>query len=202
MTAIRAASGRFLIRLLAVIGSIVIVTTVTPIDAWWARAYSGPMEQPRGDILILLSAAADSDGSISYSSFWRARYAVLAWQTGGFQKIVISGDSGPGVVDFLIAEGVPSQAIIAESKSESTHENGINTARLIANMPGTKVLLTSDFHMYRAAHVFRKLGVQVSPMPIPDILKSSDHWYARFPDFETMTVESIKIAYYRLRNWI
>ena len=114
MTAIRAASGRFLIRLLAVIGSIVIVTTVTPIDAWWARAYSGPMEQPRGDILILLSAAADSDGSISYSSFWRARYAVLAWQTGGFQKIVISGDSGPGVVDFLIAEGVPSQAIIAE----------------------------------------------------------------------------------------
>src|ERR1039457_2955543 len=61
MTAQRAAAGRLLIRLLVAIGFIVVFATVTPIDRWWAHAYSGPIEQPRGDVLILLSAAADSD---------------------------------------------------------------------------------------------------------------------------------------------
>jgi uncharacterized SAM-binding protein YcdF (DUF218 family) len=194
--------SRCLSRLLAVLGLTVVLATVTPIDLWWAHAYSGPIEQPRGDVLILLSAAADDHGLISFSSYWRARYALLAWQTGSFQKIVISGGGGPGILDFLVLEGVPREDIIAEWQSNSTRENGINTARLVANMPGKKILLTSDFHMYRAIRVFRKLGVDVTPMPVPDILKSGKHWYARFPDFETLVAESAKIGYYRLHGWI
>jgi uncharacterized SAM-binding protein YcdF (DUF218 family) len=73
---------------------------------------------------------------------------------------------------------------------------------MVASMPGKKVLLTSDFHMYRAIRVFRKLGVDVTPMPVPDVLKSAKHWNARFPAFETLVVESTKIVYYRLRGWI
>jgi uncharacterized SAM-binding protein YcdF (DUF218 family) len=198
----RAMAGRWFSRLLAAIGLTVVLATATPIDSWWAHAYSGPIEQPRGDILILLSAAADDHGLISFSSYWRARYALLAWRAGGFQKIIVCGGGGPGILDFLVVEGVPRQDIIAEWQSDSTRENGINTARLLAGMPGKKVLLTSDFHMYRAIHVFRKLGVDVTPMPVPDILKSAKHWNARFPAFETLVVESTKIVYYRLRGWI
>ncbi len=195
-------AGRWLSRLFAAIGLITVLATVTPIDAWWAHAYSGPIEQPKGDILIVLSGAKDDDGFISYSSYWRIRYALLAWQSGGFHKIVISGGAGPGIANFLIAEGVPRQAIVAEWQSTSTRENGINTARLVAGMPGRKVLLTSDFHMYRSIRVFRKLGVDVTPMPVPDVLKSAKHWNARFPAFETMVVETTKIVYYKLRGWI
>jgi uncharacterized SAM-binding protein YcdF (DUF218 family) len=201
MSALRT-TGQWLTRVFAAIGLILVVATVTPIDTRWAHAYSGPIEQPRGDILIVLSAANDDHGLISFSSYWRARYALLAWQTGGFQKIVVSGGRGPGIADFLIAEGVPRQAIVAEWQSQSTRENGINTARLVAGMPGRKVLLTSDFHMYRSIRVFRKLGVDVTPMPVPDVLKSAEHWNARFPAFETMVVETIKIVYYKLRGWI
>jgi uncharacterized SAM-binding protein YcdF (DUF218 family) len=195
-------AGQWLTRLLAALGLTVVLATVTPIDLWWAHAYSGPIEQPRGDILILLSAAADDHGLISFSSYWRARYALMAWRTGSFQKIVISGGGGPGILDFLVLQGVPREDIVAEWQSNSTRENGINTARLVATMPGKKVLLTSDFHMYRAIRVFRKLGVEVTPMPVPDVLKSAKHWNARFPDFETLVVESAKIGYYRLRGWI
>jgi len=56
-----------------------------------------PLEAPKGDVLILLSAAEDDRGGISFSSYWRARYALLAWQSGGFKKIVISGGGGPGI---------------------------------------------------------------------------------------------------------
>jgi uncharacterized SAM-binding protein YcdF (DUF218 family) len=69
-------------------------------------------------------------------------------------------------------------------------------------MPGKKVLLTRDFHMYRAICVFRKLGIEVTPMPVPDVSRSTEHWNGRFPAFETMVVESAKTAYYGLRGWI
>jgi uncharacterized SAM-binding protein YcdF (DUF218 family) len=195
-------AGRALSRLLAVIGLITVLVISTPIVSWWVRAYSGPIEQPRGDILILLSAAADDRGGISYSSYWRARQALFAWQTGGFKKIIVSGGGGPGILNYLLAVGIPRDAMVAEWSSNSTRENAIETARLIQGMSGKKVLLTSDFHMYRALRVFRKRGIEVTPMAVPDLLHSTEHWDGRFSAFETMLVESSKIVYYDLRGWI
>ena len=196
------ALGRWLYRLFAVIGLITIVVISTPIVSWWIQAYSGPIQRPRGDILILLSAAPDDNGGISYSSYWRARYAVLAWQTGDFKKIVIAGEGCPEILDFLAAYGVPRQAMIADQLSTSTRENALSAARIIQGIPGNKVLLTSDFHMYRAIRTFRKLGIEVAPMAAPDLSQISRYWYGRFPAFETMLDETCKIAYYRLHGWI
>jgi uncharacterized SAM-binding protein YcdF (DUF218 family) len=195
-------AGRWLKNLLAVIGLLTVIVISTPVVSWWARAYAGPIEQPKGDVLILLSAAGDDQEGISYSSYWRARQALLAWQTGGFKKIVVSGGGGPGIVNFLAGQGVPRDAIVAEWASLSTRENGIATARLIAGMPGKRVLLTSDFHLFRALRVFRKLHIEVTPMPVPDVLHSTEHWNGRFQAFETMLVESAKILDYAVRGWI
>jgi len=146
----------WLSRLLAGIGLVTVLVMSTPLVSWWAQAYSGPLDRPRGDILILLSAAGDDNGGISYSSYWRARYALLAWQTGTFKKIIVSG-GGPGISNFLMAEGIPREAIEAEWRSPSTHQSGIAVARLTQGLPGKKVLLTSDFHMYRALRVFSEV---------------------------------------------
>jgi uncharacterized SAM-binding protein YcdF (DUF218 family) len=194
--------GRCFSRLLAAIGLITVLVISTPIVTWWARAYSGPIERPKGDILILLSAADDDRGGISFSSYWRAREAIFAWQTGGFKTIVVTGGGGPGILDYLIVEGIPREAIVAEWRSSSTRQSGIETARLIQAMPGKKVLLTSDFHMFRALRVFRKLGADVTPMAVPDVLHSTEHWNGRFSAFETMLVESVKIVYYGLHGWM
>lgn len=195
-------AGVWLRRALAAIGLITVLVIATPVVSWWARTYAGPIERPRGDVLILLSAAGDDMGGISYSSYWRAREAIFAWQTGGFKKIVISGGGGPGILNFLLSEGIPREAVVAEWPSKSTRENGIETARLIQGMPGKKILLTSDFHMYRAIRVFRKLHVEVTPMAVRDVLQTSAGWGGRFGSFETMLLESAKIVYYSLRGWI
>lgn len=189
-------------RVLIVVGLLAVLVTVTPIDAWWAHAYAGSIELPKGDILIVLSAANDDQGFISYSSYWRARYALLAWKTGQFRTLVVSGGHGPGIRDFLVSQGVPAAAIVAEWQSSSTRQNGLNTARLLRGLPGKKVLLTSDFHTYRAVRVFRKLGIDVAAAPAPDVIKISQNPYLRIPAFETMVVETVKIAGYRLRGWI
>jgi len=193
---------RTLYRLLTVIGLITVLAISTPLVAWWAQAYSGPIGQPKGDVLILLSAAADDRGGISYSSYWRARQAIYAWQTGGFKKIIVSGGGGPGITNYLFAYGVPRDAILAEWKSTSTRENAIETARLVQGMTGKKVLLTSDFHMFRAIRVFRKLGLDVTPLAVPDVLHSTEHWNGRFTAFEIMAIESLKILDYGIRGWI
>jgi hypothetical protein len=56
--------------------------------------------------------------------------------------------------------------------------------------------------MYRAIRVFRRQDIEATPMPVPDVLRSAEHWIGRFPAFETMLVESARIAYYRLRGWM
>lgn len=193
---------RWLTRLLAAIGLLVVLVVATPLDTWWAHAYAGSIDQPRGDVLILLSAASDDQGFISYSSYWRARYALLAWHNGGYRSILVSGGGGQAIRDLLVAEGVPSGSIISDPAPNSTRENGLDTVHLIRNIPGTKVLLTSDFHMYRALRVFRKLGINVTPYPAPDVMKVSQHWYGRLVGFQTLVIETGKIVYYRLRGWI
>lgn len=187
----------------AVVGIVFAIVIATPLVAWWAHAYAeGALDQPKGDVLIVLAAAADDSHGISYSSYWRARMAALAWQTGGFKTVVVSGGSGPGIEDFLVAEGVPRSAIVAEWDSRSTRQNALAVKRLVANLPGTRVLLTSDFHMYRALRVFRKQGIQVTPMAVPDVLHETENWRGRIPAFETMSIETAKIVYYKLRGWI
>lgn len=193
--------NRWLKRALILIGLGTVLVISTPLVSWWGRAYAGPLKRPKGDVLILLSAAGDDNGGISYSSYWRARYALLAWQTGGFKKIIVSG-GGPGISNFLMAEGVPRDVIVAEWRSPSTHMSGINVAHLVQDIPGQKVLLTSDYHIYRAVRVFRKCGVAVLPMPAPDVLHSAENWSGRFPAFETKAGESVKIVYYALRGWM
>jgi len=189
-------------KILAVFGLLILLVVATPLVSWWARLYAGPIDQPKGEILIVLSAAKDENGGISYSSYWRARQAVYAWQTGGFSRIVISGGGGPGIQNYLLANGVPPSAMIAEWRSQSTRESGINVARLLKNLPGKRVLLTSDFHMYRAIRVFRKAGVDAAPMAVPDILHSTQGWPGRFGACWTMVLESTKIVDYKLRGWI
>ena len=195
-------AGRALNRLLAVIGLITVLVISTPIVSWWARAYSGPIERPKGDVLILLAAAKDDRGGISFSSYWRAREAIFAYQTGGFKKIVITGGGGPGILDYMIVEGIPREAIIAEWGSRNTRQSGVAMERMLQTMPGKKVLLTSDFHMYRALRVFRKLDIDVTPMPVRDVIQRAAHWGGRFESFETMAGESAAIVDYWLRGWI
>jgi uncharacterized SAM-binding protein YcdF (DUF218 family) len=197
-------AARVLCRLFAALGFLVVFVSFTPVVTWWAEAYAGPIQQPKGDVLILLSAAADdaNGGGISYSSYWRARQALYAWQTGGFKKIVICGTGDPGILDFLLAQGIPREAYVLERRSTSTRENAIETARLMQSLPGRKVLVTSDFHMLRALAVFRKLKIDVAPIAVPDVLHATEHWPGRFPAFETMVAESAKIAYYKLRGWM
>ena len=118
-------------------------------------------------------------------------------------KIVVAGyQVSAAMREILACSGVPAGVILVENRSTSTRESAIYSAKLLAGEPGSKVLLTSDIHMFRAVRCFRKAGIEVEPRPIPDARKRATSLFARWPAFLDEVEETIKIVYYKLRGWI
>jgi uncharacterized SAM-binding protein YcdF (DUF218 family) len=192
---------------LAALGLLYVTVSATPLVDWWARALAGRWEDPGGDVLIVLGGGQFEDGIVSESSYLRSVYAVRAFRSGAIQRILVSG--GPpqhpvsaAMRDFMAGSGVPREIITLETQSDSTRENALATARILNRDSGRKVLLTSDYHMFRAARSFAKAGLAVRPRPVPDAIKRAARWPGRWPAFLDLCLESAKIAYYAIRGWI
>lgn len=200
-------AGRIVTGTLAAIGLLFVTVTATPVVSWWAGKLAGPWTDPKGDTLIVLGGSMLDAGMIGRSSYWRGVYAARAFRGSPFRRVIVSG--GPtrnsvaiAIRNFLVAEGVPAGVIETETESLSTHENAVNVARMLAGDNSRKVLLTSDYHMYRATRSFIKTGVQVIPRPFPDAIKESATWPGRWPVFLELSTETAKIGYYFVRGWI
>jgi uncharacterized SAM-binding protein YcdF (DUF218 family) len=202
---------RSFLRISTGIGLVYLFVLTTPFVRWCGRYLGGPMDDPQGDVLIILGGALLDRDLIGLNSYWRAIYGTLAWQEGGFQQVIIAGGGGEEwtiaepIKRFLTCYGVPPEVIQLETRSNSTWENALRTKELLDRQPveGRKrrlVLLTSDYHMYRAIRVFRKVGLDVQPRPFPDAVKRSFCVLCRWDAFQDITSEAIKIAYYAAKG--
>lgn len=201
-------SVRQLVLILAVLGLLVLVVTFAPLDSWWAEKLAGGWNHPQGDVLIVLGGAeGSSDGIIGWDSYVRSVYAVRAYRERGFPVILLSGAGSPISVassmrEFLQSQGVPAGVLRVEERSWSTRENALYTAEILKGVAGRKVLLTSDYHIYRARRAFRKAGLEVAPHPIPDAFKRAGSLRGRWWAFLDLVGETVKILYYFARGWI
>jgi uncharacterized SAM-binding protein YcdF (DUF218 family) len=109
---------------------------------------------------------------------------------------------GKAMQKFLVAEGVPESAIVVENESLTTRENALKSFEALQATPGPLVLMTSDYHMFRAIRTFRNAGLHVEQRPIPDALKQAATWKGRWPAFLDMAEETLKIGYYFARGWL
>ncbi|GLC97460.1 hypothetical protein Tamer19_68690 [Cupriavidus sp. TA19] len=85
-------------------------------------------------------------------------------------KVVVSGGQDFGLrcveadimADYLIARGIAADKVIREGRSTSTEENLVFSRRLLEGQgvgaAGAMVVVTSDFHVRRAAGIARKAG--------------------------------------------
>jgi len=189
-------------HLLTALGALMILVTSTPITSWWGRLLSGPLTERHGDLLVILASDDLPDGIPGVASYWRAVYGARAWRQGGFQQVIVSGSPAVTIRDFLVAAGVPQAAIVIEAQSNSTRENALNAKRFLDGAPGRKVLLTSDYHMFRALRAFRRTGSNLAPRPIPDVVKRGASWSGRWGAFLDLCMETGKIIWYYGRGWI
>jgi uncharacterized SAM-binding protein YcdF (DUF218 family) len=209
LKAFRVSFWRASVRAAAVLGFALVLVTCTPLVQWWAVQLAGPWTDARGDVLIVLTGNILGNGIIGETSYWRSAYTVMAWREGGWRQVIVSGGGGGASLPvgeamkiFLESGGIPPSAIVTDSQSLSTRESALNLARILAQIPGQKILLTSDYHMFRAVRALDKAGVKVIPRPIPDASKRAGSWNLRWDVFQDLMIETSKIAYYWGRGWI
>ncbi len=191
------------VRLLALLGALLLLVTLLP-PRWYVIGLAGVWNDPPGATLIVLGADSLDGQMLGVASYWRSVYAILAWREGGFGHLILSGETSvtAPMRDFIVAQGIPASVIVMENRSNSTRENALFTTSLARQFPAPYVLLTSDYHMWRARHAFQKAGLIVQPRPFPDALKRMNQWSARWSIFIELLVESAKIIYYWARGWV
>jgi uncharacterized SAM-binding protein YcdF (DUF218 family) len=190
-------------RICMLLGGLVLLVTLAP-PSWYIRWLAGPWEDPKGNVLIVLGGQGLNERMLGQNSYWRSVYAVWAWREGGFHHVILSGDAQvvTPMRDFLVSQGVPAEVVAMERKSLSTHENAQLTAPLARSWPGPYVLMTSDYHMWRAHRAFIRAGLPVLPRPLPDAGKRITQWSARWQVFLDLLEETAKIGYYEAHGWI
>jgi len=118
------------------------------------------------DVIIVLGGG--EDGTIRRAEHGAALYAVgyapFMICTGGVGEDDIS--EAERCAQRLIALGVPESAIVLEEESLSTEENAIES-RAIMDRQGwqSAVLVSDDFHLWRAHWLYREQDITVYPSP-------------------------------------
>lgn len=136
------------------------------------------------------SPALPSGIIIGQNTYWRTLHGVHVWRTGHFRKVLLCGAGAQETIKpVLVAFGIPEGAIIVENRSTTTRENALFAKPILAGLSGRFVLLTSDYHSWRASHCFARAGIPVATRPCPDVLKSSNSFVARWQCFWTLADE-------------
>jgi len=93
--------------------------------------------------------------------------------------VIVSGGQGPGetiseaqaMQNYLLQQGIGSERILLEDRSQSTQENFFYTARLLEGAgvkhPANFLIITSDFHIFRSKILAQRNGFVYGTMKAP-----------------------------------
>ncbi|MCM1560227.1 MAG: YdcF family protein [Butyrivibrio sp.] len=127
----------------------------------------GGTAQPGADYMVMLGAQWKTGGP---GEMLRRRLDKAAeyLKENPSTIVVVSGGQGPdeimseaeGMRRYLIDAGIEAERILTEDKSTSTRENLAFTAELIDSKNGRTVIVTNNFHVFRAVKIAEKQGYQ------------------------------------------
>ncbi|MED4014877.1 MULTISPECIES: YdcF family protein [Sutcliffiella] len=124
-------------------------------------------ERPKenADYIIILGARLHGE-RMSLSLYYRALEA-LEYVEGNQNTIIIaSGGQGPGediteaeaIKRFMLEHGIEQERIILEDTSTTTYENLMNSYSFIEDDNKTVVIVSNDFHLFRAKMIAERVG--------------------------------------------
>lgn len=120
---------------------------------------------PGADYMVILGAQWKENGA---SEVLRRRLdrAAIYLAENPDTKVIVSGGQGSnepipeaeGMRDYLVAAGIEKDCILVEDKSGSTYENLVFSGQLLDRQQDRVVIVTNDFHMFRALSIAKKQG--------------------------------------------
>jgi uncharacterized SAM-binding protein YcdF (DUF218 family) len=131
------------------------------------------MDAPKNaDYLIVLGARVKgTDPSLALASRIDAAASYLRKNTGTI--VIASGGKGPGediseaesIKRELVAKGINESRIILEDRSTDTYENIRFSKKLIPSSAKLGLIVSNNFHMYRALSIAHDQGLAVQGLP-------------------------------------
>ena len=194
----RSIADRFfrLAWLLVLAATVVLLVASTPAVARWLEGYLGgdaPVASdigsyPQAAAIVVLGGEENTIDDLSDpndNSETRSGLGRLLLLSHRAPVILLSGGKGEAkrMKSRLLAQGVSSADILTETRSRDTRENALDSAPILKRIGAHRILLvTSSYHMRRAAGTFRKLGFKVIPAPSaewPAYKPTQDFWRRR-----------------------
>jgi uncharacterized SAM-binding protein YcdF (DUF218 family) len=169
----------------------VTVAALAVADTALRIAHQSVREEARPADVILILGAAEYRGRPSPVlkgrldhglDLFRKKTAPLILTTGGAggDPVFTEGEVGR---DYLIRQGVPSEAILVESEGDSTMHSMAAAAEIMRRMNLKSCIVVSDgYHIFRAKKMLESLGFHVFGSPRPEASRTEPRlwWlYAR-----------------------
>jgi uncharacterized SAM-binding protein YcdF (DUF218 family) len=133
-----------------------------------ALLLSGMIEKhPKTVDYILVYGAGVKNGSPTPVLRNRLRKAIEMHVKYPESKLIVSGGLDTGeqyteafvMKEYLIINGIPEQLIIIEDKATSTKENVDFSQKLMSGKSPEVMVVTSDYHLFRASYYANKAGL-------------------------------------------
>lgn len=199
---------RALLYLLASIGVLLLFLSFTPAVPLITEATEPDWYSGNGDVLVVLGGSMLVSGTgpqatLGYDTYLRCVYAAWILRTQKFRYVVVSGGDGlaDAMAKFLANNGVDSRSILTERNAKTTYENAAFTGRILKarygnGAPPRVVILTSDYHAWRARRAFARCGIRAKTIPVPDVIKRSSSISYRLTGAITLLSEWARDIFY------
>ncbi|HTM78467.1 MAG TPA: YdcF family protein [Devosia sp.] len=158
--------------ILALLLLAIMVSGGMAVDIW---RYAGQSTPDKADAALVLGAAVIGSTPTPVL-VERLRHAATLFKTGQVKKIVVTGGLSPedklteaaASRNWLVAAGIPADAIVLEDKSRTTIENfAFAKPVLAANGIGSVLVVSDPLHMRRALLIAGRVGIDAKPSPTP-----------------------------------
>ncbi len=165
-----------------------------------------------------VEVAEAGDRLLYAAHLYKEKKASLIICTGGVAATwIVQRPAAEVMSEFLAQLGVPSDAVLTETRSANTHEHSTNLRRLFTEHKITRLLLvTSALHMSRSLAVFHKQCPGIDFIPAPTDFQATQllpaPWYHHLLEliptpgqlqlFTDAAHEYLGLTYYKLRGWI
>jgi uncharacterized SAM-binding protein YcdF (DUF218 family) len=159
----------------------------------------------RFDAIIVLGYPADSDGNPTPQQLARVTEGVREYMRGVAPRLILTG--GPAHNKFVEAEvmarvaeseGIPDSAIFLEPRAQDTIQNACFATQIMqAHNWRSAEIVSSAYHLPRAAMIFGSLAIKWRTHPAPPLAPQSPFFSGILSAGETLKT----VRYLVYANW-
>ncbi len=133
------------------------------------------------DCILVLGAGVSDDGVPSLLLRDRLDTGIELYQSGVSDRLLMSGDHGRknydevnSMKDYAVSKGACAEEVFADHAGFSTYESMYRAKEVFG--VDTVIIVTQEYHLYRALYIAEQLGLDAYGVPCKDIRYSGQDY--------------------------